>query len=188
MRAIEEVSRKTVLLVRARIAQHTGLQACDSVEQGERRNLAAGKDEVAEAQLEVDVTVDETLVDTFVAGAEKHGASGECADRFLSQRLAGRREVDQGRGRRFVAIRPNGGERAFERLDEQHHAGAAAVGPVVDARVRRVAEIAQLPEADVDLPRLEGAPRHAVDEMRLEELGEKGDDVESHRRAFRTCQ
>ncbi len=182
VRAVEQAGGKAVLLVRARIAEHAGLQARDRIEQRERRNLAAGENEVAEAQLEVDVAIDEALVDAFVARTEQHRTPAEVADRRLPEHLPGRREIDERRGHGLVSIGTNGRQRPFERLDQQHHAGPAAVRPIIDAGMRRVAEITQRPEADVDLPGFESASRHAVHEMRLEQLGEQGDDVEAHRR------
>ena len=44
----------------------------------------------------------------------------------------------------------------------------------------RIAEIAQRPEMHLDPSRREGAPRHAMDEVSREQLGEEGDDVEAH--------
>ena len=74
VRAIEETGREAVLLVRTGVAQDAGLQARQGVEQRQRRQLAAREDEVAEAQLEVDMGVDEALVDAFVAPAQQDRA------------------------------------------------------------------------------------------------------------------
>ena len=166
--------------MRAHVAEHARLQARHGVEQGERRDLAARQDEVAEAEFEVDLAIDEALVDAFVAGAKKNGAVVEHAQHVLPHRLAGRREIDERRRHGIATIGANRGNGALERLDQQHHARTAAVRPVIDAGMRRIAEIAKLPQAHVDLLRLEGAPRHAVHEMRVEQLGEQGDDVEAH--------
>ena len=51
----------------------------------------------------------------------------------------------------------HGRERALQRLGHHHHARPAAVGPVVDAAIVVVGEIAQRPQAHVDLLRLERA-------------------------------
>ena len=63
VRAIEQAGGKAVLLVRACVAEHARLQPRDRVEKSQRRDLAAGKNEIAETQLDIDVAVDETLVD-----------------------------------------------------------------------------------------------------------------------------
>ena len=182
MRAVEETGREAVLLVRAGVAEDAGLQARQGVEQHQRRQLAAREDVVADAQLEIDVGVDEALVDAFVARAEQDraGAGRESLDRRLAQQRAGRREADQRRRRRLGAGGADRREGALERLDQQHHPRAAAVGSVVDARMRRIAEVAQRPEVDVDAARLEGAPGDAVDEVRREQLRKQRDDVDAH--------
>jgi hypothetical protein len=185
VRAVEQARREAVLLVRAGVAEDARLQPCERIEEDERRQLAAREDVVADADLDVDVGVDEPLVDALVARAEQDraGAARELGDSGLPQRNAGRAEADERRRRRLGACRADRSERALERLDEEHHPGPAAVRPVVDARVRRVAEGAQRPEVDVDPAGLERPLRHAVDEVRREELGKQRDDVDAHRRS-----
>jgi hypothetical protein len=71
VRAVEQPGGKAVLLVRAHVAEDAGLQAGDRIEQDQRRDLAAREHVVADAELDVDLGVDETLVDALVAGAEQ---------------------------------------------------------------------------------------------------------------------
>ena len=133
------------------------------------------------------MAIDETLIDAFVASTEqdRSGAGGKLADRRLAQWAARRREIHERRRRGLGTIGANRGERPSQRLGEQHHARTTAVGPIVDAGMRRVTEIAQLPEPDVDLACFESTSRHAVNEMRFEQFGKERDDVESHGRALR---
>ena len=164
VRAVEEAGGEAVLLVRAGVAEDARLQAGEAIEQDERRQLAAGEHVVADAELEIDVGVDEALVDALVAGTEQDRAraGGELRHRGLAKRRSRRAEAHQ---RHRLRFRPRGADRrqgALERLDQQHHSRAAAVRPVVDARVRWIAEVAQRPEMNVDPPRLEGTSRHAV--------------------------
>jgi hypothetical protein len=69
---------------------------------------------------------------------------------------------------------------ARQRLGHHHHAGAAAEGAVVDAPVVALGEIAQVPQAHVDLPGLVGTARHARRQEGREQFGKQGDDVEAH--------
>jgi hypothetical protein len=46
--------------------------------------------------------------------------------------------------------------------------------------MRRIAEISAAARMYLDPSRREGAPRHAMDEVGREQLGEEGDDVEAH--------
>ena len=78
------------------------------------------------------------------------------------------------------AVGAHGSDRCLERLGQHHHPGAAAEGPVVDAAVGIVREIAQRPKPYPDLARLERAPRDAARQVRREQLREQRDDVESH--------
>ena len=76
MRAIEQAVQRgveAVELVAARVAQHARLQAGHGIQQGQRRDFAAGEHEVAQADLINDVTVNKALVNAFVAPAYEDG-------------------------------------------------------------------------------------------------------------------
>ena len=75
------------------------MQARHGVQQGQRRQLAAGDHKVTQAQLDVDVAVDETLVDALVAPSQEHrtGAWGVFGHERLVDAAPGGREMDHGR-------------------------------------------------------------------------------------------
>ena len=167
------------MLVRLRVAQHAVLQTRHRVEQRQRRQLAAGQHEVAQAQFEIHVPIQKTLVDALVAAAQQHRtrARGEFTHQLLVDAPARRREVDH---LHLAASRLHRQQRTLQRLNQHDHAGAAAIRPVVDAAVGAVGKVTQLPQLDLDLARLERAPRDAVRQVRSEQLGEQGDHVEAH--------
>ena len=68
-----------------RVTQHTVLQPGDSIEQNQRRQFAARQNEVAETQLDVDVTVEKSLIDALVPAAQQHRTrpNGEFGDHLL---------------------------------------------------------------------------------------------------------
>ena len=166
------------------IAEHAVLQPRDGVQQGQRRQLTARQNEVAKAQLYVDVTIEKSLIDALVSPAKQHGArpDGEFSDHLLIDPTPRRREVNHRRtaSRVALATRTNRRERALEWLGEQNHPGPAAIGTVVDAAVMAIRKITQRPQAHVNLRRLKGPAGDAVGQVRREELGEKGDDVKPH--------
>lgn len=184
--AVEQAILEAVLLVGLGIAQHAGLQAGHAVEQRHRGQFPAGQDEIAQAQLQVDVAVDEALVDALVAAAQQDRprAGRELAHDGLVDAAAGGGEVHDRRA--LGAGGAHGREAALQRLDEHHHAGAAAIGAVVDAAVVVVGELAQRPQVHVDLLRLVRAARHAQRQVRGEEVGEQRDDVETHRHSLKS--
>mmetsp|Transcript_11763 Transcript_11763/g.27505 ORF Transcript_11763/g.27505 Transcript_11763/m.27505 type:complete len:216 (-) Transcript_11763:2284-2931(-) len=181
VRAVQQAVRKTVLLVRLRIAQHAVLQAGDSIQQRQRRQFTAGQHKVAKAQLLRHMAVQHALVDALVTAAEHDGAGarGQLAHQRLLDASAGGREMDDG-WLCLAAVGLGSGQRLLQRLHQHDHAGAAAVGPVVDTAVVVLGEVAQRPEAHIDLAALEGTPRHAMREMRRKQLREDRQDVEAH--------
>ena len=185
MRTVEEAIKRrieAVLHVAGFVAQHSGLQTGYRVEQRHGRDLAAGENEVAEADLVRDARVDEALVDAFIAAADQHRAlaGGPALDRFVAQRLAdGRKQHDR---RRRAARGQRRVEAGRERLGHHHHPGAAAEGPVVHALVVALGEIARIPEHDLDLLRFVGATRHAAGHEGREQFGKEREDVEAHAR------
>ncbi len=101
-----------------------------------------------------------------------------CTTDWSMRRPVGR-EVQHGGGRP-AAVNRDGRQRAQQRLGQHHHAGAAAIGAVVDAAVGVVGEIAQRPQAHVDAVRPESAAGDALRQVRREEFREQRDDIEAH--------
>jgi hypothetical protein len=164
VRAIEQPVAVTeaVLQVGPLVAQHAGLQASHGIEQGHRRQLSAGQDEVAETEFQADVPVQETLVHALVPATEhdRSRASSHLADQRLVDAAPGRREVDHGR----LGLTPVGShclQRSVQGLGQQHHPRPAPEGSVVDPLVGPFAVVPQGPEPHIDLARLEGSPRNA---------------------------
>jgi hypothetical protein len=58
-------------LTRFGIAKHAILEAGDRVKQCQRGNLATRQDEIAEADFQIDVSVEETLVDSLVSPTQQ---------------------------------------------------------------------------------------------------------------------
>ena len=121
------------------------------------------------------MAVDEALVDTFIATAQKHrtGADGKLFHQRLVDAPPGRREVHQRRLDGFASRLPNCQQRARQRLGQHHHARPAAIRPIVDTAVVVVGEIAQGPQLDVDPTRFERTPCDAVNQVGSEQLGEQ---------------
>ena len=87
MRVFEKAAFKAFLLTARRRAHYPGKQPNASVEQGDRRRLAAGEDIVAERDGNEGPCLEEPLVDPLEAAAEDRdaGAGGELADEGLSE-------------------------------------------------------------------------------------------------------
>ncbi len=75
MRAIQQpVQRRieTVHLVTAFVIEHTGLKTRDCIQQGQCRDFPAGQDKIPQTDLSIDVRVDKTLIDAFVATTDQN--------------------------------------------------------------------------------------------------------------------
>ena len=68
--------------------------------------------------------------------------------------------------------------RLEERLRLEHHPRPAAVGVVVDRGVPVVGEVAQLHQAELHQPGRRGPARDARRQIRGDDFGEQGDDVD----------
>ena len=64
---------KAILVVAVFIGQHTRLQASYSVQQRHRGNFTPRKHEVPEADLDIHVSINETLVNPLVPATEQNG-------------------------------------------------------------------------------------------------------------------
>ena len=121
------------LLGRRRVvAHHPGHQPTDRLDHDHRRHLSPGQHVVADRQLAVDEVLAHPVVDALVATAQQRepvaGRQLGC-HRLVETAAAG---AQQEQRTRQVGLL-DGGE---HRLGRQHHAGAAAVGGVVDRAVR----------------------------------------------------
>ncbi len=184
VRTVEQALLEAVLQVRLLVAQHAGHQARDGVQQGQRRQFPAGQHEVAQAQLDVHMAVDDALVQALVAAAQQRraGAVGPLAhQRLVDAATSGCEQHDGACGHARIRARArHRDQRALQRLGQHHHARAAAERAVVDAAVGALGVVAQGPQLHVDLARFVGAARDALRQERREQVGEQRDDVEAH--------
>ena len=79
LRVLEEAIGEGLLLGRSFIAERARDVPGDSIDEDHRRELAAGKDVIADRDFPVDTVVDEALIDAFVAAADEDqaGMGGE---------------------------------------------------------------------------------------------------------------
>ncbi len=77
-------------------------------------------------------------------------------------------------------LRPNGVDGAEERLGLEHHAGAAAIGPVVHLLVLALGKIPELMQTDLQNPALDGRLEQPTFEVGADQLREKCDNVDAH--------
>ena len=136
------------------------------VEHDHGGELAAGEDEVAEGEFLIDFGLDHALVDAFVAAAQQDEGRprGEPHHFAVIEPPALRGEVDDGAGRAggatllLAGMAQGGGER----FGPHEHAGAAAVGAVIDAPVGVVGEVARVVQREFVEAALAGATGDAV--------------------------
>lgn len=77
VRAIEQAAYagvEAVLNMALRVAEHTGLQAGDGVQQGKGGNFAAREHKIAQADLVRDQAVYQALVYAFITATQQDGA------------------------------------------------------------------------------------------------------------------
>jgi hypothetical protein len=120
------------------------------------------------------VAIDEALVYAFIAATQQHGAGsfGELLHHGLGQGPAGGREVHHRHLSDVGASGSHGGQRTLQRLNQHHHAGSAAIGPVIDAAIGVQRIVAQGPQPHIDLAGLERAARDALCQVRPEQVRE----------------
>ena len=126
----------------------------------------------------VDEEVDDALVDTFVATANKDHflLFGESFGLGLSEASSLGAEVDDGAFIYFF----NCGEAVGQRLRGHDHASAATEGDVIDFFVLVFAIFADVVDFDRDEFCFEGAFNNTFAEVGAEDFGEDCKDVESH--------
>jgi len=161
------------------VAEGAGQLAHEDVGDDHRRQLAAGEDVAADRELVVDKVLVDAVVEALVASAEQRQVrlGDQLVGDLVAQHRPGRREQHDPRPRPPAVGGPQGG---VDHVDPQHHAGAAAVGRVVDLAGAQRGRLAV-----VDQPQLvalgERVGDGALRPQPLEGLGKEGEDVESHR-------
>src|SRR5450759_3895120 len=169
MRTIEQSAHKRILRRRILVAQHAGQLPHHRVDQHHRRQLPAGEHIVADRYLLVDRAADQSLVHALVAPAQQYCAWSrrEFHHFAVIEHPALRRKVyhlaltagDAPFGRT---------NRLFQRLGQHHHAGPAAIRPVVHRAVVVAGEVARIPQLQTVARRLQ----RAADDTRFSERRE----------------
>src|SRR5487761_1996380 len=170
---LEEPVGERLVDERARL-DGTGKEAEDGVADHERRQLAAGQDEVPDRELEVDHGAD-ALVDALVPRTHQDEVRSrrKVLGTSLPERLPGGVEQDHG-GFGPAQRRERGGHR----LGPEHHPGAAAVRCIVDAAVTPQAPLPKIVDADGREAFLLDAPRDAGGERSCQHLREQREDLD----------
>ena len=177
LEAAAELLREALELAGA-LGEGAGQPPGDRVEQHHRRQIAVREDVRADRDRVGREMLDDALVEALEPGGEERQLvrGRELFDDLLRQRASFRRERDHPLRPRIAV---HGLERGRDDVDAQHHAGAAAVGLVVDlagAERRRLAVVEE--------PQVELGPEHRADRPLLGEPGEgvrdECEDVDSH--------
>jgi len=146
LRTIEQPVCERVLRSRKAVTEHPRQLPYHRIDQHHRREFAARDDVVADRDLVVDGAANQTLVDTLVAPAQKDEPRFLCEGGYLRviHRRPLRREVNHFRSPLLRRFRRR--DRALQRLGEHHHAGPAAVRPIIDRAVIVRREITRIPQ------------------------------------------
>ena len=180
MATVEQAVAEGVLLRGVTVTQGTVEQPADGIDDDAGGQFTAGQDVVADRQFLVDLGLQQALVDRLVAAADQDQArqGGKAAHARLLQARALRTEVDHPcRLRRGGTC---GGECRTQWLDGHDHAGAAAIGPVVDGAVRIGGVITRVPALELEQAALAGTANDAVAGAGIHGLGEKTQDINAH--------
>ena len=162
----------------ASVAEHSGQQTGDSVDDDDGSDDSIGEDVVADGDFLVDEGVDDALVDTLVVAAQQdevrnRGGEALCGGVF-KRGATGGEEDDTGM---FRAQGFDGLEDGFAFED---HALAAAVGGVISGVVFVVGPISEVVGADGDEAPALGLSKDALSEGGRGNLGKEGEDVDEH--------
>src|SRR5262245_45882370 len=176
---VERAALERLALRGLLVAEHARDQAHDGLGDAQRRELAAREHEVAERDLVPRERVAQALVEALVAAAQEEQAllTGEDPGRGLAEGRAVRGQQDLLVGA-VLALAPLDAVR--DRFGLQHHARAAAVGPVVYRAVAVAGEIPEIDRPDPDAPLPLGLTQDARSQVRLERLGEEGEEGDLH--------
>src|SRR5215471_19153440 len=175
LRVLQRSANEAFLSRRALVAEHPWLQPSHGVHYGERGQLSAGDDEIAERDLAVDMAA-YPLVHPFVPSAyEDQAAPGsrQLASQALRQRHAARAHQESLPSRQTA---PRIFDRGYQRLDLHHHSTATSVRDVIRLPVLTRREL-----ADVERPHREQAfgaslAQDALGEVALHDSGEQRQD------------
>src|SRR5438477_3805762 len=175
VRTFEETFGVRLVRKRGRL-DHVGDEAGHRIDHDHGRKLSAGQHEVADRELLVDLAFDHALVDALVVPAPDYQVRQlrKTPSRGLVEQRALRAHEDD-----VTGVSRCRADRAGERLGLQHHAGAAAVGSVVDDVMAVGRPLADVVDREVDLTRGPGARDDALGEGTLEHLRKERQHVDA---------
>src|SRR5882672_9991376 len=178
LRPARRLDGKVVLGQRVGIADHSGNQARDRIDQHHRGDLATAQDIVADRYLARVQGSPDPVVDALVPSAHDDQPR-LCRQAFgqpLVERLAPRLHEHNGAG----VLRPNRLDRLDRGLRLEDHSRPAAERHVIDLPVPVMRVLAQVVRVQLEEPALDGAADHTLLENRAEHGREDRDDVEPH--------
>ncbi len=178
---LQQSPLETLVLQRLLRPDHAGQKPHRGIDQGECRRLAAGEDEIAEADLLDIVRLQHPLIHALEPAAQKgqRGARRVAAHHRLIQRSAARGEVHH--RRRSPMPRAY---RAIDNFGHQHHAGAAAKRGVVHGAVFIACEIPNVHRFQRPNARSKCLSGQGMAQITREHLGKQG---QYRRRPRRGC-
>ena len=174
---IQQSAAERVVGHRLLVADDSGHEARDRVEDDERRQFPARQHVVANRQLLGHAPPD-PIVESFVSAAQEHDVlvSAQPPRLRLHEPFALRRRQDH-RERR-AARRLDRVERAEDRIRLQHHPRAAAVRHIVDHAMPIGREVAEVVHLHVERAARNRPPEDARRERLPNHRRENGDDIE----------
>src|SRR5688572_4929950 len=178
VRIIEHATGQRLPLHRLFIADHTGNQPADGVDDDQRRQFPAAQHVVADGQFVGRDQLPHALVHPLVSAAQQHDMREPAHPRRfgLPERPTLRRQQYHRVGR--PALRTDVLDRARQRLRLHDHPRPAAVRHVVHAAVPIGRVIAQIVHGQVDQPAHDSAADHALCQSREHHPRKNRDDVE----------
>ena len=166
------------------IRQHTRLQARQRIQKCHGNELATGHHEIAQADLNVNMGVNEPLVNTFITAAQQDCSSA--LRPFLHRQLVepppDGREKYHGHRMRLGTLNADMLQSAQERLGHKHHPGATTERAVINTPVVAFRKISGIGEMHLHLTALERSPGDANLQKGIEQLRKQRDDVKAHTR------
>jgi len=180
VRAVEQAVRERILLRRGRVVERAVLQPSDRIDQHRRGQLAAREHVVADRNLFVDFMLDQALVHRLVAPAEEDQPIflREFTHLVLGKPRSLR--TQENRPNRPRIRRPRRAQCVAQRVDQHHHARAAAERSLVHAPISIGRIIARIPAMHVEQTTILRPPDHADPGRRVDELREQRDDIHPH--------
>ena len=167
------------------ISENAWQQTDDGIDDDGGAELSAREDVVADRDLVIAEQIADALVDPLIAAADEDDA---IEGREVVRHRLGERSAPGGEQENLFAMamalfgktkRLYGAEDGF---GLEHHAFAAAVGPIVDRAVAIFGEATQIEAFDGNQTPLDGSTKDAEAERAREEVGKDRDQVEAHGR------